>query len=377
MIGKGLRILSGSLFLLLALVFLSVPYAETSGCVDAIACATLLPTPQPLKMAPLFAEVPVDLSELSQPPVQLTEGGCCSYAGWSSDSEWVLYLDGKADTRPTGLYSLPITGGTPSRLTNRYGIFTKDWTLVAYPEAGQVYIERWADGSRWTIPSNGRAIAFSGDMSQVAWEYGSQSIQSPERRQIQIWLSTLRGEQARELVTVHGGDFVGWVAGSNSILASGRLSPPDPAGIWRIDTETGAGRLLFEVEDPKNILISPSGEWIAFVIAFESDPSRNGIWVMKTDGGFIDRLPVFGAYRWRSEGQLLVMPLVLDTPNPSLYQLDLEHGHAWTLLDPAIVQLDIANNDWSVSPDGRWLLFLSAEDRNLWVFELPELPVSP
>jgi hypothetical protein len=377
MIGKSCKLLISGLSFLFALAFLVVPLGETSGKQLPVASATLPPDLFPVKLKSYSFEPQWDVSDLTQPPARLSQGGCCPYAGWSSDSEWILFLDGKSDEVVPGLYSLSRDGGKASLLTSRYGVFSEDWSLVAYPDEGQVYVERWADGTRWSIPSNGRRIYFSKDNSRVAWEYGSQSIQSPDRRQTQIWISALNGEGARELVTIHGGDFVGWVGGSEAILVTGRLSPPDPAGIWKIDTATGMGRLLFEAEKTRSLSISPSGEWIAFIIAFEGNPTRNGIWVLKTDGSFVDRLPVFGTYRWRADGQLLIMPLDLDVPFPDIYQFDLENAQSWKLLDQATIQLPIANNDWSISPDGRWLRYLSSEDRNLWILALPELKISP
>jgi hypothetical protein len=41
------------------------------------------------------------------------------------------------------------------------------------------------------------------------------------------------------------------------------------------------------------------------------------------------------------------------------------------LLDPAEVPIHIANNDWSVSPDGHTMAFVSQDDRNIWVIDLP------
>jgi hypothetical protein len=239
MIGKTMRLLACTLVLLLGLALMSVPYAETSSRVIVPAYETLPPPTLPVRNAPIFSPAPVDISELTEPPVRLTQGGCCPYAGWSHDSEWILYLDGKLEEASTGLYSLPRSGGPPGRLSERFGIFSTDWSLVAYQEAGQVFVERWADAARWSVPSNGRAVSFSPDMTQLAWEYGATGIQSPDRRQAQVWTSNLRGEGARELVTIHGGELVGWVGGSEAILVTGRLSPPGPAGIWRIDTVTG------------------------------------------------------------------------------------------------------------------------------------------
>lgn len=364
-------------FILVALGFFLVPKGETSGKMDIVEGITPIPPAPPSQVTTFSPVTPVDVSNPDLRPMQITSSQCCSYAGWSADSGWILYLDGRKDEVVPGLYSVPRNGGKATLVTTRYGAFSPDWSHVAYLEGGQVYLERWATNSRWTVPSSGRAVSIAPDLELIAWEFGSQRIQSPDRKQSQVWVSRIDGEGARELVTLHGGEFQGWANGSDAIIATGRLAPTLPAGIWRIDTATGAGQLLFEVERARALSLSPSGEWLALIVAFESQAGRNGIWVLKTDGSFSQRLRGFGSYRWRSDGQLLLIPFDLEAENPGLYQIDLFEGKVWRLIDPNHVELEITNNDWSVSPDGNWLLYQSANDRNLWVVQLPEPPNSP
>jgi hypothetical protein len=39
--------------------------------------------------------------------------------------------------------------------------------------------------------------------------------------------------------------------------------------------------------------------------------------------------------------------------------------------DPAVTPFRISAGDWSVSPDGSKIAFVSAVDRNIWVIQLP------
>jgi Tol biopolymer transport system component len=55
-----------------------------------------------------------------------------------------------------------------------------------------------------------------------------------------------------------------------------------------------------------------------------------------------------------------------------LWQVDVESGAATPLTDAAITPFKIANGDWSVSPDGRHVAFVSASDNNIWLLTLPE-----
>ncbi len=199
----------------------------------------------------------------------------------------------------------------------------------------------------------------------------SRGIEFPDLRQQAIWIANYIGTDAREVVTIMGGDFVGWTNGEGEILVTGRLASHGPSGIWRIMVEDGAGQLLLEMDRIRSPLLSPEGDWLAFMVAFDTQEDRNGLWVMRTDGSFSQKLNLFGAYRWRREGQLLVIPLDLEQSGPALWQVDATTGESWQLIDPQHTSWQIASNDWQPSPDGEKIVFRSAEDQNLWILELP------
>ncbi len=311
------------------------------------------------------------LLEYDTPSIlSLTEEGCCAGSAWSIDSEWILYFDKLSPDDPVGLYGVPFLGGDVTLFNPRVGSYSQDWSLVAYNEAGVTYVERWADGSRWPIPSEGREVHISPNGEIVLWEIGSRAIASPDRRQRRTWISNYDGSEARELLTLHGGSFIGWI-GNDSVLVSGRLAPPDPAGLWKISISDGGAQRLFDTVKPRSVLLSPNGKWLAVTIAFENVPGRNGIWAVRTDGRLSIKLPVYGSYRWRTDGKLLVIPLDMEESDPYILQFDLEEDCVWGITDPVKTSLSIANNDWQVSPDGQKMVFLSAIDGNLQVLYLP------
>lgn len=304
-------------------------------------------------------------------PYRLTEGGCCPYPSWSPDSHWVPFLDRPGPYEPAGLYAVAASGGEITLIVDRVGNFSRDWSRVAYADSGRTFVERWADGERWEIPNEGREVCFSPSGQVIEWEVMSRGIEFPDLRQQAIWFADYNGTNAREVVTIMGGEFVGWLNGEGEILVTGRLAPYGPAGIWRIILENGAGQLLLEMDRVRSPLLSHDGDWLAFTVAFDTQEERNGLWVMRTDGSFSKKLDWFGAYRWRREGELLVIPLDLEQPGPTLWQLDVISGESWRLIDPKNISLRIASNDWQPSPDGEKIVFRSAEDQNIWVLELP------
>jgi hypothetical protein len=325
-----------------------------------------------LTPSPTASPTPAPTALSTPEAIRLTSGGCCAYPAWSLDSRWVLFLDRPSQDAPAGLYSVPANGGAVTLVHPRVGVYNADWTILAYSQGERTIVERIADGARWSIPSEGNTVRFSPSSSFVTWDVTSSGISFPDLRQRGIWIARRDGSGAREIVTVNGGNFIGWNAGEDAILVSGRLAPNSPGGIWRIAMADGAGRLLLEADRVRSALISPGGNWIAFIITFDPDPARNGLWLVRTDGTSIQKLDLFGAYRWRREGELLVIPMDMNAQGPSLWQVDAGTGEITRLTDPKDTKLPIANNDWQPSPDGASIVFLSAQDRNLWLLPLPE-----
>ena len=133
----------------------------------------------------------------------------------------------------------------------------------------------------------------------------------------------------------------------------------------------GDPELLFEAAEVQSALISPDGGWLAFFVAFGSQPERNGLWVMRTQDGSANLLDLFGSYRWRGEGRLLIIPLEINQPGDALWQYAAAGESAIRLFGPGDVPFEVANNDWSVSPDGAYVAFRSGVDLNIWTLALP------
>ncbi len=303
-------------------------------------------------------------------PIPLTTGACCSNPFWSPDSKMVLFIDRPEGESRAGLYGITIPRGEKRRLGSRVGVYSRELEYVAYPMGAMAYVERREDGRRWPIHTGGSTPRFSPSGRWVLWQVGGSALRYPNLKQRAVWVSTREGAAARQVVRTIGGGAIGWGYGEESLLVSGRLDHAGAAGVWRVPLGEGAPLLLFEAERVRSPLLSPDGAWLAFVVAFDPDPQRNGLWALDTRTGDARRLELFGAYRWRRSGVLLVVPLDPEGP-PMLWLVDVTTGAQRPLTDPDYVPLPIANNDWQVSPDGAWLVFRSAEDGNLWLLEIP------
>jgi len=311
-------------------------------------------------------------SPVSAPALRLTVSGCCTRAFWSPDSRWIAFIDRPSEDRPSGIYAVPVSGGPPELVNQTPGILSASWTTMAYDRSGQTVVERLADGQRWNVPNEGRAVRLSPSGASLAWTMGSQGITHPDLRERIIWTAAADGSGAHVVIRVRGGGIIGWGEAEEHLIVSGRVQAEGPSGLWRIEPENGRAVLLAEVESPQDPLLSPEGGWLAYFSAFDSGPGANGLYVVRTDGSQHTRLEVFGAYRWRQEGQLLVVPLELDEEVPlRLLQIDTSSGEVVLLSVPEETIFAIGGNEWQVSPDGTHLVFLSAVDRSLWVMPLP------
>lgn len=335
---------------------------------------SLTPVPPTLTATPT-AVPPTETPTITPTPApvlrQLTSGGCCVQPAWSPDGQEVWYLDRPNDAAPSGLWAVSAAGGKPHFVTDKLGIYSPDRALFAYPQSGQTFIERTADGERWVVPAGGRAINFSPDGTRITWQVSSSTINF-DRRSVEIWVANVDGSAARLAAAVIGGGLGDWLPDGHHVLVSGRDSSDRVSFIATLNVDDGSLVTVIEAPNIRGAQVSPAGGWLIYQIAFSGDSTQDGLWVLPLAGGTPLRLDVFGAYRWRAEGRLLVIPLEPGTPAQWLVEVDAATGAVRPLTDPAVTPLRIAGGDWALAPDGRRIVFVAAEDHNLWLLELPE-----
>ncbi len=331
------------------------------------ATPTLFPslTPPPLvNVTPTVTPTPAPVLR------QLLTGGCCVQPAWSPDGQELWYLDQPDATQPGGLWAVAATGGAPRFVTARIGAFSQDGTLMAYLESGQTFVEQVATGERWSVPAAGRAIAFSPDGAQIAWQTASSSANF-DRRLVEVWVAGVRGDNARVVARNVGGGLAAWFPDSTRLLLTGREADATEPFLGTVNITDGTFTGLVRGDNLRGAVPSPAGGWVAFQVAFAADPARDGLWVVSADGAQARQLPVFGAYRWRAEGRLMVVPLEATGGSHRLVEVEAATGAVRDLTNPALTVFRIAAGDWALAPDGRRVAFVNAADRNLWLLELP------
>lgn len=282
------------------------------------------------------------------------------------------FIDRPNESSPSGVWGVNVSGGGPQFITDRVGVYSPDQSLVAYPEGGQTYVEQ-IGGERWRIVNAaGRAVSFSPDSRSILWQAASSS-ENFDRRVVEVWMANLDGSKSRVVARLIGGGVSGWFPDGQRLLVSGRETLSDDPFLAALNLADGSLTVVARGPRLRGGTLSPEGGWVAYQITFSGDPAQDGLWVARTDGSGARRLEVFGAYRWRSEGKLLLIPLDANAGAAGfrLLEVDAASGAARALTDPAVTPFRVAGGDWSVSPDGSRVVFVSAGDHNLWVIDLP------
>lgn len=340
------------------------------------------PTPLPLlTSSPLPPNTPPPLLTPDTPSpspspqlLQLTTNGCCVQPFWDINSDRLLFLDKPAPDAPTGIYQAFLEGRETALFTEKLGIYHLPLGLVAYPEGGQTYVERIESGERYTIPNGGRALTFSPNGGQVAWTAGESGPPFDTARR-EIWISNFDGTNPQQLLTLIGGGFSGWIS-EWELLVTGRQTPEETdSALWVFSRQDNSLRELVRGGRIRSICLAPGGAWVAYLVTFALDPAQNGLWIQNIVTGERVQLDLFGGYRWRDADHLLIIPL---DPNAAsgpvashqLWEVDATTGDSRPLTDPALTPFKVAEGDWTVSPDGRYVAFVSATDRNIWVLTI-------
>jgi Tol biopolymer transport system component len=340
--------------------------------------ATPLPTPIP-------SPPPTPMPVLRR----LIQGACCTQPFWSADSQQVLYIDKPGPDQPTGIWGLDVAQAdpTPELVTERIAYYTPDMTLASEIENDATVIERVektpaAEGSgaqgdsesqqTWKIPTGGRPVSVSPGQKRITWQVSDEDLPS-ERRVTQIWVANLDGSDAQMVTSLPRGGFSGWVSDDTLLLSGRETLQSEEQVLFTLSLIDGRRLELARGKRLRGGLLSPDGSWLVYLIALDEDTQQNGVWLIGTDGSGRRKLErdLFGAYQWRDAHRLLIIPFRPEATSHEIWELDADTGQTRRLTDPEQTPFKIANGDWSVSPDGRYVTFVESRDHNIWLLRLP------
>jgi hypothetical protein len=294
-------------------------------------------------------------ASLSITPKRLTSNGCCANPFWSADSNRVVFID-RPDRNPATLYAVSaFEPGTPTPAFSGVAFLspTERYALLPGPVS---WLERVSDGKRSRIRTIYGNLTYSPSESRVAW-----AVSDPrgnfDRLTTQIFTAELIstasnvGLSAPRLVgTLFGGGVVAWLEETRVLVRALNFR---------------AVNLAPSKLSPGNL--ASGGRWLAYYTAFDS-AARNGMFVMDTSTGQARKLPWFGSYRWRDQNRIVYVPLEMNAASHRVLEMDASTGITRELVN---LGAKIALDQWQVSPDGRRMMFVNAQDNNIYALELP------
>lgn len=305
---------------------------------------------------------------------RLTDPGCCAQPFWSADSSMVLFLDKPEPTSKTAIYGVPIAGGAPQVVSETVGIPSPDGKYLTYLNgSGATTIRDIAAGNEWTIDNSGRRPFFSPTSKRVAWAQTiDESSSDFSKRRTIISAANLDGSDSHEAITVYGGGIAGWLD-DDRLLLTGRMQPDDPdVQIFSFSVADSSTVSVVHENLIRNVSVGPGGQWILYTVALDpSNSADDGLWVVRSDGSQRFKLDVVGGARWRDPTHLLIIPLDAGAPSHRLWQFDTATGKAEPITNPDVSPFRVAGGDWSVSPDGKYVVFVSEQDQALYLIALP------
>jgi hypothetical protein len=122
----------------------------------------------------------------------------------------------------------------------------------------------------------------------------------------------------------------------------------------------------------RGLSIAPGGGRLLFYLMNQPDPVNSAVYSLATvPGAQPERLPWFGAWRWRDADTVYYLPFTPGTGRHTLHAYSLLTGEDRALTDPAVAPFQVADGDWSVSADGTRIAFTDARDRTTWVITIP------
>lgn len=307
-------------------------------------------------------------------PVRLTTGGCCTLPFWSPDGQQVRYID-KPVGGKLGIYG--VTAVRPeaqpvyvservedSRIFGPYRVEATRTTTT---------LVRLADGKKFTVPAQGRSVQFSPDYKRIAWNITNQDLPS-EQQVAAIWVANVDGSGAKRIVNLFRGSVGGWLSDSALLVSGVDRKDRTQSVLYSLSIADGKLTEILRGERLRSATLSPSGRWLAYYTTFNKD-GGNGLWIADTLGGKPKAAPAgaFGAYQWRpgpAGDRLVVVPFKPDAQFHEFWQLDPASLALTQLTQAATAPVKIANGDWRVSPDGRYVTYVESKDRNIWLVEL-------
>lgn len=309
-------------------------------------------------------------------PRQIVADGCCGGAWWAADSSALNFIDRPPGSASTAIYTAAVwpPGGQPTVLDAGVLLASGAARYMIRP-AGDVSIVRdTVDGTEWPLPTGGNPVRLTPDGTRAVW-WDSWGGRADVDNLVRVFGADIHGTDVRELVALFGATVPACMPDSPRCLVIGRPVKDLPMFVLTtIDTVSGTMIELARGTFLSDAALSPDGRWVAFYLALNREhPDRNGVFLAPTfveEVGRVKKLDFEGAYRWRLPSRLVYVPMQTENGFHTVWEMDANSGVVRRLVGPD-AQIRIANNDWSISPDGATMAWVDERGRGVWAVDLP------
>ncbi|MBC7810420.1 MAG: M23 family metallopeptidase [Burkholderiales bacterium] len=297
--------------------------------------------------------------------------GCCVNPWWHPTNSDTLYvIDGSPGQR-AAVIEWSIASSGPVNVVGQAPppYLSPDGSHQVNVTGAVTTITRLSDNVAWDVPTSGVWPAISTDNSRLLWITRSgESVPGQPPPPVTIWVSDIDGTNGRFIVSQPGGGAT-WLDEAR-VLVTTPVTAERATTLSIVDTRDDSQTLLGTWQGLRGLSIAPGGGRLLFYRTFNDDPALDGIYTLDTQAeAQPQKLPWFGGWRWRDADSVYYLPLDATTNVQTLAYYNFATGEDRRLTDPANFPLTIANGDWSVSPDGRRIVYLNAADLTMWLLE--------
>lgn len=301
--------------------------------------------------------------------VQIGFDGCCQRYWWSKINPDRFYaIDGGLNQR-AGVYEWSISNASPTGNINSVSIpvTSPDGTYEAVMMEGRAFLRRVADGELTPTPVLNQIPAISPNNVHLMWVEQEEPQNNADRPQSNIFVSNFDGTANRMIYSDLSTSAM-WLDDQRLLLTT-RENRDFTLTILNI--VDGTLSPLGTYNNMRGMTVSPGGTRLMFYLTYQADASLDGMYTIETQpNAQPQKLGWFGGYQWRDSDSVYYIPF--DTTS-ELHQLAYYHiptGTNTLLTDPTATPFTIMNGEWSVSPDGQYILFHNALNRNMWTLHV-------
>ncbi len=294
---------------------------------------------------------------------------CCWNTYWHPTNGDLFYTIDGGPGQPASLMEWSASTKQP---INTVGlapppIRSADWQYEITTVNNVRVVQRLSDGLSVQLPIQDTIPAISANNSFILWMAQEAPLFGEDEVTVSMFVSTLAGTEARQILTMTNIGAT-WLDDSR-LLISTRDERTRTYFVYDVRDDS-----LFELgtwRELRGLTIAPGGGRLMFYINYQDNPADDGIYTIETiEGAQAQKMPFFGAWRWRDTDSLYYVPF---TPESDIHQLAYYHiptGENRFLTQPDTQPFTIMNGDWDVSADGQHILFHNATDRNLWMLSI-------